>query len=770
MDAPALHFFPADGPITPPAPLGRYLPPLPPGMAAGWLAETVPPGSWVLDPLGASPALALEIARAGYRVLVASNNPILSFMTETLAAAPRAADFQAALAELAVAKRGNERLETHIQSLYLTECDTCNATVPVEAFLWRKGEPQPFARLYNCPSCGESGEHPITPADLERLSATGSDKLHRSRALQRVILDQDERREDVEAALENYLARPLYVLFTLLNKIEGLGLPPQRARLLQALMISVFDAGSTLWPWPNVRSRPKQLTIPPQFRENNLWMALEDAVLDWAAADGAARVPVTRWPEQPPASGGIALFRGRVKALMPLADAAVPRAVATVFPRPNQAFWTLSVLWAGWLWGAEAALPLRNVIERRRYDWNWHTSAIHSALAAVGPNVPAQTPFFGLLPELAPGFLSASAVAAEAAGFGLEGLALRPEASPRGEPDLAQGLWIPGAKPPVEGKGKEPGPPAPGPEELEIAAHEAIRADLLDRNEPAPYLTEYAAGLTALLRVGAVPRSLATIPGDLLTRVQAVLARTFADRSFLRLFGGPAEEERGMWWLNERQNLQPGAPLPLADRVEMEIVRFLQKQPALTFAELDHSLCPQFGGLLCPSAELAREILESYAEPVPGQPGSFRLRDGESSAARKADLQDVRDMLDGAGQALGYTLAGRGGHLTWEKNGKAEWWFFPMASSIISRFVLASPPGPADRCVVVLPGGRARLLVYKLRRDPRLNESALGWRFLKFRHLREIVSLPHLSPEIWMAQLDEDPLSDEATQMPLFSG
>jgi hypothetical protein len=81
-----LYFYPGTG--SPPAlPLARFLPPVPTGMASAWLKENVPRGSWLLDPLGSSPSLALEAARAGYRVLVACNNPILSFMIETLAAA-----------------------------------------------------------------------------------------------------------------------------------------------------------------------------------------------------------------------------------------------------------------------------------------------------------------------------------------------------------------------------------------------------------------------------------------------------------------------------------------------------------------------------------------------------------------------------------------------------------------------------------------------------------------------------------------------------------
>ena len=818
------------------APLARYLPPLPPGMLAGWLAENVPPGSWLLDPLGASPALVLEAARAGYRVLVASNNPIISFVIETLARVPKSAEFQSALAELAMAKRGDERLEKHLQNLYLTTCDTCGEQVPAQAFLWRKGEEQPYARIYRCPRCGESGPRDVTPADLERLAAMGGDKLQRARALQRVILNEDEQRADVEEALESYLTRPLYVLFTLINKMEGLGLPPERLRLLQALLISVFDAGNTLWPGPggrsNQRQRPKQLTVPPQFRENNLWMALEAAPEEWvraaaaygggngtastgaSAAAASAAIPVTRWPELPSAdgagaaqdgtgAGGICLFRGRVKALMPLPEEMALGGVLTVLPRPNQAFWTLSVLWAGWLWGPEAALPLRNVLDRRRYDWNWHTSAIHSALAAVSWTIPPDTPCLAVLPELAPGFLSAAVVAAEAAGFRLDGLALREEQ------DLAMARWRP-APASAPASATAAGATATS-ENLETAAREAIRADLLARGEPAPYLTCYAAGLAGMARSGAIPRSLSSIPGDLLTRAQAVLARTFADRSLLRLYGGKgarpdaagklettADEERGLWWLAGKagggfsisDSSPESAALPLADRVEMEVVRYLQKQqaagerarwgeggPGFTFAALDAAVCAQFPGLLTPPVELVRACLESYGEQVAGGPGGpqggpgalWRMAAAESAASRKGDLLEMRAAIETTGQRMGFRTTEQGSALAWEREGKAEWWFFRMASSILSRYVLAPPPGPPERCVLVLPGSRARLLRFKLRRDPRLSEAAQGWRFLKFRHLREIAAGPRLGPNGWEPLLDEDPLTEEATQMPLFS-
>jgi hypothetical protein len=60
-------------------------------------------------------------------------------------------------------------------------------------------------------------------------------------------------------ALSIYLPRPLDFLLTLINKIEGLNTSVQRKQLLYTLALIAADEGSTLWPWPGGRSRPRQL-------------------------------------------------------------------------------------------------------------------------------------------------------------------------------------------------------------------------------------------------------------------------------------------------------------------------------------------------------------------------------------------------------------------------------------------------------------------------------------------------------------------------------
>ncbi len=266
----------------------------------------------MLDPFGFSPRLALEAARAGYRVLVTVNNPVTRFLLEMSAQPPSETDFKAALADLAASKKGEERLGTHLQSLYLTPCEKCGNEIYADSFLWRKGEEAPYARIYTCPHCEDSGEREANPLDIERAKKIAStDALHRSRAFERVVALEDEDRVYAEEAIEHYLPRPLYFLTTVINRLDSLNLTPERRRALNALILVACDAGNTLWDHPTQRRRPKQLNIPNQFRERNLWTQLERGLNQWT--ETSSNVVMEPWPNPLPESGGICIFEGRLK-------------------------------------------------------------------------------------------------------------------------------------------------------------------------------------------------------------------------------------------------------------------------------------------------------------------------------------------------------------------------------------------------------------------------------------------------------------------------
>ncbi len=724
-----------------PGPLSRFTPPLEEGVVAAWLAQHIQPSSWLLDPFGFAPRLSLEAARRGYRLLVTANNPITRFLIEMAAGPPPPSDFKAALAELAVSKKGDERLETHLQALYLTRCAQCGQEVQAEAFLWRKGEQSPYARLYECKACGDKGERLITPEDIERSKRiAATDSLHRSRALERVAALDDADRVYAEEALQHYLPRPLYVLTTIINRLDSLNLPPPRRRALMALLLVACDAGNTLWGHPAERPRPKQLSTPNQFREHNLWLTLERAPGLWS--ETAAPVPCVMWPKGPPESGGICIYEGRLRDLAHHVRREIPiAAVVSSIPRPNQAFWTLSALWAGWLWGREAVEPYKAALRRRRYDWAWNATALYAAFTHLFELLAPGTPFFGLLAEAEPNFLTSVLTASSAAGFDLQGLALRTESDP------IQVWWERG-----ERRKHEAAPP-----DVE-AVRAAIEAHLSARGEPADYLHLHAAALAALAEAQALKPARQEFDQALRT-THALIETALKDARFIHY--GPGEGlESGVW----AKAAPEASSEALADRVEAAVLSYLQEHPRSTCLEIEERLCARFSGLLTPPRELIYAVLNSYAER---EGALWKLRSEDQTEARQADLRRTLEMLEAIGRRLNYHVRTRDRWLLWEEQGEIVHAFCVLTSACVDK-VLAGNPYPAERTRLVIPGGRAALLAFKQQRDPSLAERMKAYRLVKYRLVRALSEVPILTPETFSEQIASDPVEQAQGQMMMF--
>jgi hypothetical protein len=98
--------------------------------------------------------------------------------------------------------------------------------------------------------------------------------------------------------------------------------------------------------------------------------------------------------------------------------------------------------------------------------------------------------------------------------------------------------------------------------------------------------------------------------------------------------------------------------------------------------------------------------------------------------------------------------------------GKLVYAFHLVASAVVGR-ILRGATDPPGRSVLVLPGGRAGLLSYKLDRLPDLRSRIDGWRVVKFRHLRSLLDLHHLSRKDWEKEMTADPV-EKPEQMKLF--
>lgn len=731
------------------APLERFLPVYAPGVLQSWLHDHLPQDGLVLDPFGVSPRAVLEVAQAGYRVLTACNNPLVAFELRLMASQPRAEELASAFTELALQRKGSSTLETSIRSLYLTRCASCGKEVEADAFLWHKVESVPFARIYRCPGCGDSGEHPITDSDVQLLETLQrSDKLHRSMALEKVMGRKTEGRENAQEALSVYPARPLYALFTLINKIEGMSLTPQKRDLLHALLLPVLDAGNGVWSYPEERERPRQLSIPATYVEKNLWMELEHAVELWAQTGSA--VPVTIGP-QIPQEHGISLYPGRMRELAAiLPKDTLPGAIYCVFPRPNQAFWTMCALWSAWLWGREHTEGFLSVMDRRRFDWNWHTAALHSALSPAASVCGPGTPVFGVLGEPVPGLVNAVIESSSVNSYALQGYAFK---NPR---DPIQMEW---KIAPIRRDVRSVN--------MQKIAREAIREVLQEIGEPTAHIEIHTAAMSLLSQREAFPPSIQLLTTEKAAEIQAVLNKLRADGTFLRRMDATAQDpESGLWWLSQPD----GSQTPLGDRVELELVSWLQKDITIRSQDILPRLYQRFPGALTPPDDLIQNCLESYAVPDAVNK-TWTIKESEVPGRREAEIEEITAGLQSLSRKFNLE-SGRGAPVLWTLPGllpQVLYRIYVSATAVIDREAFKQDGGEFDT-IFILPGSRSSLLKFKIERDPYLRESLTHrWHFLKFRTLRSILTRPDISLDLWNVLIDSDPLSrDETTQLTMF--
>jgi hypothetical protein len=734
--------YPAGAPPRNPGPLARFLPPLEEGSVAHILDQHA--GSVIFDPFGASPRLAIDAARAGRAVLVAANNPVTRFLLEHTAIPPLESDLRAALSRLGSASKDDSRLEPFLLELYLTECSTCSARVSADFFVWERETSRLELKGYHCPSCNHADVEPASDLDRERAQAYTRRGLQHALALEQVAPAGDPDREHAEAALAVYPARALYALVTLLNKLEQTDLDPRQRAATHALLLSTFDAGNSLWGYPEGRARPRALTAAPHYREVNIWRQMERSMAEWELP--ASGVGVRPWKEGVPLERGyVTVFPGPARDLMSALSHDPPDAVLTVPPRPNQAYWTLAALWAAWLWGRSEAAPIRVGLRRRRYDWAWHTAALRTSVASVFAALRRDTPVFVLVPEAEPGFTAAVLTAFDHAGLRLGGAVLR----------NAEGqLYMTGR---LESASAIPLPAG----EVGRRAAVVIESALEARNEPASFGLLHCTALEDLgksrqLAAHAVSEDAAG-PSPIAQAIEGALG----DRSRFAHLGGGSEPESGSYWLARDRPIQDA---PLADRVELLVAESLQRQGHATLVDIDRGVCAAFPGILTPDRRWVLACLRSYAEQAEdGEAWVLRTEDEVQSRLR--DREELRTLLEELGLRLGHRVATEETQVIWEASlGGRVAAYQIQSTAALGPFVASSSP----EVTIVIPGGRAALLGEKARRDPRMR----GWlqagtRLVKFRHIRRLASELTLRADAWRERLALDPMAEQDPQMPL---
>lgn len=716
------HFVPSDHAL-PLRILAEAFPPLPPAVVRAALEAHTRPGDIVIDPFCISPSViqaALELDR---RVVAASFNPINILAIE---ATLWPSDARAALTHLADAVKGTQRLREHVLDLYATACPTCRRQAVVLRFEWDRDRNIPLEKHVICTVCGEN-IGAADAADVELATRFKSHSLPFWTLHSRVIDRNHEEAERVSDVLDAYTPRAQNALGDILLKFEGLSEADRTA--LRPALLATLDAATSLHS-SNEGPRVIGLKPPPRFIEQNLWLELERQVSLHPAAPSSLRRVATLDELLKSSVAAVALLNAPAREI---AKQLPPQSVALLIshpPQPRPGLWSLSAVWAAWLWGKHASESLWPLLSRKRTNWDWQWRAMSAALKVLNPVLRDSAPNIMICAN-DEAMVEAMMLAAAGSQRVLDHLACDPA-------DGVRATWHVG----------EPPPPTLS---LREAAAQAAQRILRERAEPTDWSTLYSGVYAALGATSALHAATELPDADQLPLAVVREAVKQALTQCVELAGH-------RWWLREAS-----LGMPLADRVE-QIVRELLKLNAVWHTDdLLREVYQRFSDWLTPDRALVATCISSYGQDDPPQQVRLRAEDGE--APRRAEVAEVESLLLTLGAQLGFeteisNLPDHLSRVTWRQTDQ------PTLAFTVSVTAEIAPLMREAEGVLVIPGGRATLLQHKLARDPRLHKTA--WQILKFSALRRFAADANVSLETFRLAFGlKPPLEQPATQFRL---
>ncbi len=328
--------------------------------------------------------------------------------------------------------------------------------------------------------------------------------------------------------------------------------------------------------------------------------------------------------------------------------------------------------------------------------------------------------------------------------------------------------------------------------EMQKVSQRAALDYLCLRGEPASYLQLHAAAIIALVNDQRQIISAIDNPTRLIHTIDEILQSIFSYRGSFSRYGGSSRSlEVGYWWLDRVTEKDSSSDIstPLADRVEKEVIHYLQENPGCCFEEIDQAMCNHFTGLLTPDLELIEECVNSYGEQEPSSSNQWHLHPQDIPQSRKKDVEVIQTLICKIGERLRF-LAERDQKsnrsipdddepILWkESDGTITYTFYVLDSARLSHPVFSKSmsldvsaveePKKPPRNILVIPGGRSRLVEYKLHHDPRLRSMVeADWRLVKFRHVRSLVENKTLNRANLDDLLNRDPPATRDPQLPL---
>lgn len=732
--------------------------PIPAGLAEAYVAAYTEPGDRVLVPYCQGPVVVEEVLSAGRQVLALNFDPVLVMLVQTELAPPQGRDLDAAVARLGDSSKQGMPLRRYLLGLYATACPACFRPAVADYFVWDREQGQPIAKHLRCPACHWDGQTGIEQEDRERLAEVSDRGMHYHYVLDRVAPPGEERalRPRLEFLLDLYSPRNLYALAELALRIESLfaGDPVQPA--LRILLLDCLERCSSLAPLPGSTARRRGLSRPGRYLERNVWHAFEEAATRLCAV-ASQRGPALAASLQAflsaGAEGNAYLGQGLVRDLPRTLAPRSLRLILTSPPALDSAVWSLAYLWGAWLLGAEAVTPLRPLLRQRTPDPAWYARVMAGSLRTLGSLLSDEGRLVLVLTRQRRAVVEALVLASSQARLGLASLVQR---------GTDYRLELVPAFPQL-------GEPSEGAVDVEIrrTSVEAATRTVRKRGEPVAWLTLHASIQRRLAETGLLVSASepgATEEPSPLDMVAEQVEAALADPAFSRI--ASHESKQDLWWLAD----PTGSAVPLSDRVEEASYQLLQDALALTEDDFAGEVCRRFPGDLTPDAGLVSACLRAYGhEPTPGY---WQLRREDLPKKREEEQKAMAGHLLALGQRLGYQTQSRPPFdAAWFQGPEVEAVFLVRWRAAVSEALALSDRLYGAQPYLVIPGGRAELVSYKLAHNPLWQQAVdeAGWWFIKYRHVRQLVDQAEVDQYALRTIVGLDPIVErERAQIPLF--
>lgn len=757
------YFVPGHPPPAPArwSPLQVYLPPMPAGVAAAYIEALTQPGDLIFDPFCQTPQIIREGTALGRRVLAANLNPVAAQAVELSLEWSNWPDPQAlsaAFTRLTDSPRGNKTLRARMSEHYATRCPTCKKTAQLESLSWNRDQNEPIEKRVHCAQCNSDSRGPVDETDVALLKRYAARGLPYWLLLDRAVsagADHSEERERAAAVLATYTPRALAAIADVLIQLDALS-EADRATV-HPLLLEALAVCSAIHPQETegARSaRPRSLKPPQHFIERNVWRAMEESLerlLRPPHQSTLTRTASLNALLNQQASGVCILAQGS-RQVAQLLEAGQVALIIGMPPQPDPTFWALGAVWGAWLWGAAAAESLLPLLGRRRADMDWLWRGLSAALGAIASLLTEQRRLVLIQPTASNEWLAGLTLAGAGADLTLE----------HGQVEPHDGIRLVWKRKPAPATVRQLDLEALGIEIMDVAeqaALEVVRA----RGEPTPWI-HLAAGIYRalggrdLLGIAARLPEGTSPPLALLTNL---VEGAFEGRETLLQ---RVEGEVDIWWLN-RSTGKIG--LPLSDLVEMAVYDALQQADEQPEAVLVHNIYRRFQGMLTPDRTLVSLCLDSYARR--GSANLYTLRTEDRPELRQQEIEQLRRQVGALGVRLNWEVDEYDNNrVVWTERRVPVYTFLFSATAQLAPYLLTKRP-PRGTPVLVIPGGRAGLIEYKLRTNIQFREAVTGagWQFLKFRHLRTLAVDASLSRMRFQEALGLDPLIESRPQMTL---